>query len=86
VSKEDSGPDDRSDDTGVDKKALVSRAQAYIEKRHPDWPSPETEPVVQEKSGTWIITWPVPEGQLGGAPHVVIDKNSDEVVEAYHTQ
>ena len=65
---------------------ITSIAQSYLEERYPNWIKDRSgTPVVKDNGDTWLYTYTLPAGQYG-APVVLVDKNTFEVVRAYHTQ
>jgi hypothetical protein len=65
---------------------LLQIAEAYIAKRYPFFVQTGTTPVISDKGGLWEVTYELPEGMLGGAPIISIDKRTCMVVRAQITQ
>lgn len=61
-------------------------ADAYIAKHFPSFDTSGLTPRVSEQDTVWEVTHDLPDGVLGGAPVVAIDKRTCMVVRAWHTQ
>lgn len=61
-------------------------ADAYIAKHFPSFDTSGSSPRVLEQDVVWKVTYDLPDGVLGGAPVVAIDKRTCRVVRAWHTQ
>jgi hypothetical protein len=65
---------------------VTSVAQNYLQDRYPNWLKNQGgTPLVKDNGDTWLYTYKLPPGQYG-APVVLVNKNTFEVVRAYHTQ
>jgi hypothetical protein len=42
--------------------------------------------VISERDDFWELTYELPEGMLGGAPIIIIDKRTCVIIRARHTQ
>ena len=65
---------------------LLQIAEAYIARRYPFFVQAGTTPVISDKGNLWEVTYELPEGMLGGAPIISIDKRTCIVVRAQITQ
>lgn len=65
---------------------LLRVAQGYIAKRYPSFDPAGLKQVVSETGHLWELTYELPEGTLGGAPIITIDKRTCTIVRAEHTQ
>ena len=61
-------------------------AKKYIAAHYPKFDTANMKLTIEDKGSTWEVTYELPEQYLGGAPVVVIEKNSLEVQKTYHTQ
>jgi hypothetical protein len=61
-------------------------ALEYIAKRYPLFDPAGLKQVISEQDNLWELTYELPEGMLGGAPIITIDKRTCTIVRARHTQ
>lgn len=61
-------------------------AENYIKQHLPEFNTTESPPAMLEKGNAWEVYYAAPEGALGNEPHVVIDKKSCMVLEAFILQ
>ena len=61
-------------------------AQDYIAKQFPFFEPTGKTLVVSESGNLWELTYKLPEYMLGGAPTIIIDKRTCEIVDAFGTQ
>ena len=55
-------------------------AERYLVVHFPNWDSIKHPPVVEEQGDTWLVSYKFPEGVLGSAPEIVVDKKTLKVV------
>lgn len=66
---------------------LENIAKQYLRDHHPDWANTHDRPCeINDGLDYWEVTWQLPPKTLGGAPCVHIDKHSNHVLRAFHTQ
>lgn len=61
-------------------------ALEYIAKRYPLFDPAGLKQVISERDDFWELTYELPEGMLGGAPIITIDKRTCVIIRARHTQ
>jgi hypothetical protein len=65
---------------------MLRVAQEYIAKRYPSFDPSGLKLVISEEGNFWQLTYELPEGMLGGAPIITIDKRTCTIVRAQHSQ
>ncbi len=65
---------------------MLSVAKAYIAKRYPSFDPAGLKPVISEQGNLWELSYELPEGMLGGAPTINIDRRTCTIARAQHTQ
>ncbi len=72
---------------GITPDEAIEIAQRAWEAEDPDFDLSATRPTVGEAGGTYDVGFvPVEITELGGEPHVVVDRVTGEVVETYRTR
>ena len=61
-------------------------AEKYIAEKYPTFDKRNKTPSLTDEGDQFLFTYELPEGVIGGAPVVVIDKKTMKVVRAYRTQ
>lgn len=61
-------------------------AQEYIAQKFPSFDPAGLTPVISEEGNSWILSYELPEGMLGGAPIITIDKRTCTIIRVQHTQ
>jgi hypothetical protein len=64
----------------------LNTALEYIAKRYPLFDPAGLKQVISEQDNLWELTYGLPEGMLGGAPIITIEKRTCTIVRARHTQ
>lgn len=65
---------------------LKKIADSYITKHFPSFDASGLSSHISEQTNSWEVTYELPEGVLGGAPVVTIEKRTCAVVRLRHTQ
>ena len=74
-------------DRDTSKEAAFHVAADYIRNVRPAWKEALSLPhEVTDKGDYWLVTFVLPEGQLGGVPILHVDKKDHVVVKAFHEQ
>lgn len=64
----------------------VSTAQAFVNEKYPDFDKSRKRIVIKTTDDQWEITYELPDGMIGGAPVVFVDRRTGKVVRSFRTQ
>jgi hypothetical protein len=69
-------------------EAAKDAAREFARSKWPDDPDVKSDrPIVIEEAGAnWLAWYSLPDGEIGGSPHIVLRKSDLKVVDAYLTQ
>ena len=68
-------------------RILIDNARSYIMVHHPEWDkSLALKAVVKDQGSYWEVTFELPPMAIGGVPIIEVDKRSNEIIRALHTQ
>jgi hypothetical protein len=69
-----------------DKLRALSVAESFVAVKYPEFDKSGKQIVIQSVGDQWEITYKLPEDMIGGAPFVMVNKQSGEVTSSYQTQ
>jgi hypothetical protein len=72
--------------TTVTDCVIMRVAERHIAVHYPAFDSIRNPPVVQYAGSAWHVFYILPQGTMGGTPHVTIDAGSLKVLSENHTQ
>lgn len=67
-------------------QVAIDVGENYVKSHYADFRKDDKKPVVRDMGGYWEFTYQLPEGMLGGAPVVIIEKNTLSIIRSYRTQ
>ena len=71
----------------MNNEKLIALAKSFILENRSEWKSELSLPAkVEDKGAHWEVSFELPDFTLGGTPVIEIDKTSNTVTKAYHTQ
>lgn len=66
---------------------LVRIAKDHLQQHRPEWANVDhLQAQIIEHPDYWEVAWELPPDILGGTPVLHLDKDTQEVIEVYHTQ
>jgi len=71
--------------TAKQKEAIII-GERFIAEHHADFDKNRKKLVLYDEGDHWEVTYELPENMVGGAPVVVIDKQTMKVITSYRTQ
>ena len=66
--------------------AAISTAELFVAAKYPDFDKSGKRAVARTIGDQWEVTYELPEGMLGGAPVVLVDKKTGRVIRSFRTQ
>ncbi|WP_425502733.1 NTF2 fold immunity protein [Pinirhizobacter soli] len=67
-------------------RVVAEIAKNYIFRTYPDFKADDLCLQVTDSQGKWEVTYRLPANRIGGAPVVLIDKQTGDVLRSYRTQ
>lgn len=76
----------RAEQMTAKEKEALSVAEKFIAGRYSDFDKHNKKPVLKDTGNHWEVTYELPEDMIGGAPVVIIDKQTMQVIRSFRTQ
>ena len=76
----------RADEMTDAEEHAQSLAEKFVTERYPDFDKCNKKPFLTDLDDRWEFTYELPEDMIGGAPVVIIDKQSMKIIHTYRTQ
>lgn len=70
----------------TDQAAVIRVAEKFVSERYADFDKTNKKLVVKDAGDYWEATYELPEDMIGGAPVLIIDKRTKEVIRSFRTQ
>lgn len=67
-------------------KEAQSMAEKFVAERYTDFDKRDKKPTLTDQGDHWEFTYELPEDMIGGAPVVIIDKQTKKIIRSYRTQ
>lgn len=76
----------RAEQMTAKEKEALRIGEKYISVHYTDFDQRNKDIVIKDAGDRWEVTYELPEDMIGGAPVVIIDKRTMEVVNSFRTQ
>jgi hypothetical protein len=76
----------RAEQMTTQEKAALRIGEKFIAGHYADFDKRNKKLVVKDEGDHWEVTYELPEDMIGGAPVVIIDKRTMQVIRSFRTQ
>lgn len=76
----------RAEQMTAKEKEALSVAEKFVANRYADFDKRNKKPVLKDAGDHWEFTYELPEDMIGGAPVIIIDKRTMQIIRSYRTQ
>jgi hypothetical protein len=70
----------------INQEEAIHVAEEFVVKKYPDFNKANKKLIIIDRGESWLITYELPKGMLGGTPEIFVDKISNKVIKYYRWQ